>query len=744
VNDVHSGGNDAHGSANNTSNHASNRQSTQSALAQNGGTETAQDSLVLVGSLYSLPRNYIEFEHETQHVTNNSRQAVTKPEETTKVNSNGVNNHIGSNGNNSVSNNTHIHIINKHNINSRTSSSMNTFSETFNVVRTLEPQECPLAVRDRMLEYIQDQLRQRIREYASSSTKPAATLTPNLQWFFVPQTGINWSIPNCIELDGYATSLEDDESDYEEDEDDLDDMSDEAEYKLQRQSLDKMSIPQWTSQQFPWTSTNPSSKAERSSSSMLAMNGEATSSHLPVDPVAREALLDRYHLEYDRRQQLSQNMAVLPGCTISGYLLKRSRHDRHVWRKVHCVLTIDHLWYVSRLYSFPYDRVTENGGSNSDNGSSRKSPLRFARHGRIRLTRALLLEPNAEYAPLFRTPYSFEVVATDGTSHVFRARNKQLQTRWIQTISDRIVESFENSLLRQSELILADEALAMSRRRSTLSVQSLWKVTNAASQTLSSTSHASVASTANSHADDRHHVAVNGILGEVSAMVLRWGLKVADYRETCRYIQGILPAKAPVFAVTPRQPTPSHDRKQLQQQHHDHQHTNTQSHSSQSTDRHTSNNNNNNTVQEPLDPYLQQLIKSAWVDATDLLHEAIEQWSFYQEKYQHAKEEMHRKSMRGVETLCRHIDYVITGKHSWEGLLGTQHEHDTKQSSNANHQHQRDPPPITLFDGLLAELQKWAVTTDGCKQGLRTIVEDMTSNGHDKDAVIDDRNETKC
>ena len=115
-----------------------------------------------------------------------------------------------------------------------------------------------------------------------------------------------------------------------------------------------------------------------------------------------------------------------------------------MWRRVHCVLTDDYLWFVSRRYA--------------------KQNLSFAKHGRVRLTRALLLEPSSDYAPLYRTPYAFEMVAADGTSHIFRASNRTVQRQWIKSISDRIIQSYENSLVESAQLIVNDECKAHARR----------------------------------------------------------------------------------------------------------------------------------------------------------------------------------------------------------------------------------------------------------------------------------------
>jgi hypothetical protein len=56
--------------------------------------------------------------------------------------------------------------------------------------------------------------------------------------------------------------------------------------------------------------------------------------------------------------------------------------------------------------------------------------------------------------------------------------------------------------------------------------------------------------------------------------------------------------------------------------------------------------------------------------------------------------------LRNLETLCRHIDYVLTGRMRSISEVGT----DSKDGVLIDKS--RDAPPLNLFDQLLAELQK--------------------------------------
>jgi hypothetical protein len=402
-----------------------------------------------------------------------------------------------------------------------------TNSESLHVVRTLKADENPLAVRDVLLE----RLKQRQRK----------GISPKLQWFFVPSSA---NLPNCIELDGYCTSEENQDSQDSEDSGEEEELQNDGDQDC------------W------WRNASPPSDS--------SVNGNSQSNCYK--------LLDG---EQRRLNQLRNCQSALD--CISGYLLKRSNKDRHVWKRVYCVLTDDHLWSVSRLHTI--------GGNN------------IAKHGRIALNRALLLEATADYAPLYRTPHAFEVVSRSGISHVFRATNRALQLRWIQCLSDRIVQCHENKVLEHAELIVEDEALAHNKRLSALAIEPLM------------TAYAEMG-------DD-------GFLMNV----LRWGIEVAEYREQCRHVQSRMPAKRIVIAAAaavlsagdnPAAPSP----------------------------RRLFESPKGNKEEEIVDSEMRRdMIRSAWDSAATLLVRAT-----------HLANERNGKRMRNLEMLCQHVDYVITGR----------------------------------------------------------------------------------
>ena len=87
------------------------------------------------------------------------------------------------------------------------------------------------------------------------------------------------------------------------------------------------------------------------------------------------------------------------------------------------------------------------------------------------------------------------------------------------------------------------------------------------------------------------------------------------------------------------------------------------------------------SAQAQVDSVVRDIVISAW-DMASLLLAKVTSFSI--------------GKGRNVETLCRHIDYVLTGRFR------------TLQDSAtaSNQDRSRDVPPVDLFDNLLAELLK--------------------------------------
>jgi len=666
-----------------------------------------KDSLVLVGTLYTLPKDYIQFEHEPPPPSLNNGMNTTE----------------------------------------------STTTDPFHVIKTLAPEDNPLSIRDQMMIYLQ-----RIQQEATTIAAAAAasahetqatmamttttttttettgshptttsTMAPKCQWYFVPEQqqppmptlngphGGNTSttvIPSCIELDGYCTSLEDDDSRHESEEEDDDvnddDFNNANNHEDEDPPQDMSTHPNCVSldcddeidtggdggsggyfdvdlllSRCPFAIGPATGKRDGNRKGRRELVGgggggglrSCWSSALSSSAENRE--LRRYF-------QLCQ---VPPCC--SGYLLKQSNVDPHVWKRVFCVLTDDHLWYTTRV---PYT---------NESMTTRTTPLGSLRmgkrHGQIALDRALLLEPEKlEYNKssssqvLFPVPYSFEVVNARGTSHMFRASNRILQRQWIAALTNKIMESFENSLMDQAELIVADETMARNRRISALAVEPLYQEEEIVSS--SSRMYWSL----------------------IRATVLRFGVSIAEYKELCRHVQTLLPAKQAVMARSDGRhnlhppETASNGGKESQ---------NGRSSSSSSSSLHDDDESRSMIRQ----------IKKVWREADRLYDRATHVTLAVQQYAQHQRGGGNKPtsttgslSHHSMETNFRHIEFVLKGNPHSSSIAtttaststatntATTTNNNATRSTSGSSTGSSDPrslPPIELFDLLLSQLQ---------------------------------------
>ena len=528
-------------------------------MQENGGEV---DSLVLVGTLYSIPRDYVTFEHELDRFGEDDLDATTTvPKKDTTTSSQ---------------------------------------TDPFHVVKTLHPNDNPLEVRDALLAYLTQ-----LQENCSNSNM-RAVISPKIQWYFVPSTKDPTNpIPGCIDLDGYCSSMEDSSSKTgnhsdEEDQDEVDSEENSVPHVALDSNIDE------------WSAMDP----VFSQCTFLTCGDPVVEGGQKIP----KATWKQDHL----CMQLTQSRLLGGNNHISGYLLKQSGKDPHVWRRMYCTLADDYMWYVSRR-----------------KGNSSK-------HGKISLVRALLLEPTSDYGLLYRVPHSFEVVGSSGSSHVFRATSKQLQVQWIQALNSRISEVYENSLLAHAEMIVADETIARYRRLTTLAVEPL--------------------SISPSKAR--------------SSEILVLGMQISEYREQCRHLQAILPARQPIV-------------------HH-------------SEEKKTSSRNGdaeNGSKLELLDRKTMVLIRSLWDEATTLLHRATQVAMDTQSSMDHGDKHRHATSL---ETLCRHIEYVVSGqlKQRSERTVAESNGSTGPRNGDEIPRSKQEPPPSDLFDALLAELQMAAVVIE--------------------------------
>lgn len=524
------------------------------------------DSLVLVGTLYSLPKDYVHFEHEPLQMSNMQAQST-----------------------NSV-----------------------VSSDPFHVIKTLKPDDNPLLVRDKMLEHLR-----RIQQGAPAT---GSTISPKVQWYFVPSTGdpSRSPIPSCIDLDGYCTSMEEEEH--------CGDSDDESITSANAQHIDA-----------------PLGDVDVLLSGSPFLAEEKTNEEPVKQPVSPSRTKPRNENHRNRLLKELRRFSQLRHAQHcgSGYLLKRSTLDPHVWRRVHCILTHDSLWYTTRV---PYSNATD--------------PAAFPRmgrfHRRIALSQALLLETNPEISSsqLFRIPHSLDVVSSRGRSHIFRAPNRTVQKQWVQALSSKIMESFENSLLEHAELIVADESKARNQRFQKLAIDPAYCPPGA------------------THNESMY-------FSLIQASVQRLGMDIAEYREKCRQMQALINASM-LSQASGRNGGQSSESSQA-------------------------------AIVEKLQMAWRaatELLESAMQVAID-----VQEFSSIGKDDQDSPTHHHGGALShsSLETHCRHVEYVLTGQHRTTGQSptngGSQDSGTPPSPPNQGLHRGRDSPPIDLFDLLLAELQ---------------------------------------
>lgn len=119
-----------------------------------------------------------------------------------------------------------------------------------------------------------------------------------------------------------------------------------------------------------------------------------------------------------------------------GYLLKRSRKDRHLWRRRLCVLT-DKLWYV---------KVQSDGG--------------MLRAGSVPLNHA---SASAECFSPANYPFGLQLQSLS-VSHYFRALSTEEHRDWLADIRTRASEVTSNNAIAMVDMVMCDGEFALSGR----------------------------------------------------------------------------------------------------------------------------------------------------------------------------------------------------------------------------------------------------------------------------------------
>jgi hypothetical protein len=186
--------------------------------------------------------------------------------------------------------------------------------------------------------------------------------------------------------------------------------------------------------------------------------------------------------------------------------------------------------------------------------------------------------------------------------------------------------------------------------------------------------------TCHSFANDSTVDKYRGSSCNLQAQVLRLGMDIAAYREGCRHFHAILLTLAGTEG--------DHEEKGFQ------------------------------PIPVSSTSSLGKMIQDSWHVAADLLRQATQIASLLKVESGHGIASK-KHSSRSLDTLCHHVQFVITGQFRRQKTLGDNkrssssimEETSTKEISDAAmslHHQQRypnDPPPIDLFDRLLLELQ---------------------------------------
>ena len=584
-----------------------------------------------------------------------------------------------------------------------------TGSDPFHVMRSLKANDNPLQIRDGMLDHLQRLQKKEQADEGSTTNKRKTSIAPKLQWFFVPtaNTTTNSPILSCIELDGYSTGMEDedkedsaDAADADNDDDDdgtnlYDDCHPHADSNdntngTHHHSLMNNNVGNRNDDPFccyPWR------RKDRPVQQKEDVESSANDSAL-LEEQKRQRQRQRQRRRREQISQVLQSIIRTPPThdspLASGFLLHQSLHDPHVWRQVHCILTESYLWCVHRSKMYNEDKQDEDNGE--DETGIQSQPSNSSKCLKIRLARALLMHNSnnnnsdgslaSSSSPSQPPPsiFSFQIVSEHGVAYVFRTRSLASQQRWVHNLSVRMEEALDHEAMQHAELLVVGETRARFQRREHALVQAILPNAN-------ETKHSSgriqlsngLASGHESPFPEQYRTVLDNPLGnDQIKTVLQWGMQVMEYRETCRHIQTRLQATASSRAVS-------------------------RSSSSSSLMDGAPSISSPTAATSSVDPKTQQMIRAAWDVCQMLLAKASSLLS----PTTISSSNNNNLSTKGIETQCRHIEYVLTGKRRRRlgGMEGT----DTTNGHSAattSIRPDKIPPPMDLFDNLLLELQQ--------------------------------------
>ena len=213
----------------------------------------------------------------------------------------------------------------------------------------------------------------------------------------------------------------------------------------------------------------------------------------------------------------------------------------------------------------------------------------------------------------------------------------------MRAISDRIVESYENDMLGSADMLIEDQSVASSLRAAKLAAEPMADAIAKAVAT-----HSTKHDMGSNPTEKLIHALRND--HKNAETVLRWGIEVAEYRECCRYIRSILPPKSPVVMLTP----PSRQDAQSSLR------ASEENGETSVSSRHCHSKKEPVGIlgPEPLDPVIRDMMSTTWKHAATLLSRAKECVASLQDG--RIKKPAALSSSR-LETLCQHVDFIITG-----------------------------------------------------------------------------------
>jgi len=491
------------------------------------------DTLVLVATC-SVPRGFIIFEHETDHFQEHKKVKLHKRQgvESSSVSNDNLNAFkSGSTARNPNSfeeeresvdcfdhesleqvselkcQNLDLGMPYSSSLVRETSANPNPSSrieieEPINIVRTIMPHQNPLQIKDKMINYIQNlQLEAKFEMEVKNpkiTDKVLNRKTSIIRWFFMPCHIVtskvlnkddenNMSCTQCIDIEGYCTdtmTYGDECSSNDSDDDENTSEVSEAKFKTTTNS----SIRRWKQNVLSYIEL-----VQRESANSQIFNQT------------------RLQKERHRLTALSRFKSSAGSKCVSGYLLKQSKWDDHVWKKVHCILTDDQFWHVSRAKNIQEISISE--GKKTE--KCRLKAFRIGKYSIINLKGALL-RLTLKMTPLSSTPFTFELMTKSGASKIFRALNSTAYLHWTQCLSERIERCDDNATFDLADIIVSEETFVKAKRCEDVLMKRLFSSSMKNSLSL--------------------HLSNDICYAGKMQSIVCFALGIAEYKELCRHI----------------------------------------------------------------------------------------------------------------------------------------------------------------------------------------------------------------